>query len=230
MLTAGGRLDLEVVAPKDGSDIRVQVGAADRARGRDAAPRDVKTPPPPTKELDLLSYGSPAPLGFDPAKADRHFDYSIGRRPGFVGGKPGLWWTINGHLWPNVPMFVVHEGDVVKVRISNNSGDVHPMHLHGHHAVVLARDGVKATGSPWWFDSLNVKNGETFDVAFVADNPGVWMDHCHNLKHAAAGPGLAPDVRQRDGALPGGRRPRQRAGVSAGIPRPGARCDRVVES
>jgi Multicopper oxidase len=22
---------------------------------------------------------------------------------------------------------------------------------------------------------------------FLADNPGIWMDHCHNLKHAAQG-------------------------------------------
>jgi FtsP/CotA-like multicopper oxidase with cupredoxin domain len=76
---------------------------------------------------------------------------------------------------------------VVIIRIKNDSGQVHPMHLHGHHAVVLARDGVRATGSPWWFDSLNVEDGQTFDVAFVADNPGVWMDHCHNLEHAQQG-------------------------------------------
>jgi hypothetical protein len=25
------------------------------------------------------------------------------------------------------------------------------------------------------------------EVAFKADNPGVWMDHCHNLFHAADG-------------------------------------------
>lgn len=24
-------------------------------------------------------------------------------------------------------------------------------------------------------------------MAFVADNPGVWMDHCHNLPHAVEG-------------------------------------------
>jgi FtsP/CotA-like multicopper oxidase with cupredoxin domain len=147
----------------------------------------VAVPAEPTKELDLLSYGSPAPLGFDPAKATRHFTYSIGRRAGFAHGKPGLWWTVNGHMWPNVPMFVVSEGDVVRMRIENHSGDVHPMHLHGHHAVVLARDGSPATGSPWWFDSLNVRDGQSFEVAFVADNPGVWMDHCHNLKHAQQG-------------------------------------------
>ena len=28
---------------------------------------------------------------------------------------------------------------------------------------------------------------ETYEVAFVADNPGLWMDHCHNLPHAAEG-------------------------------------------
>ena len=59
-----------------------------------------------------MTYGSPAPLGFDPAQPTRRFDYLIGRRPGFVKGRPGMWWSINGHLYPNVPMFVVREGDV----------------------------------------------------------------------------------------------------------------------
>ena len=36
-------------------------------------------------------------------------------------------------------------------------------------------------------DSLNVANNESYEVAFVADNPGIWMDHCHNLPHAAQG-------------------------------------------
>ena len=141
----------------------------------------------PEDELDLLDYGSAGDVGFDTAQPDRKFDYSVGRRPGFLNGKPGLWWSVNGKLYPDMPMFVVSEGDVVKVRISNHSGETHPMHLHGHHALVLSRDGVKASGSPWWFDSLEVQNGESFDVAFVADNPGLWMDHCHNLKHAREG-------------------------------------------
>ena len=98
-----------------------------------------------------------------------------------------MWWTVNGRMYPDVPMFMVSEGDIVTMRISNDSGEVHPMHLHGHHAVVLARNGVPATGSPWWVDSLNVRDGETYDVAFRADNPGLWMDHCHQLKHAAEG-------------------------------------------
>jgi FtsP/CotA-like multicopper oxidase with cupredoxin domain len=183
-VTAGGRADLGITMPSDGTAVRVQVskGTAVILGTGDAA-----APPQPKDPLDLLAYGSPAPLGFDPAKADRHFVYSIGRRPGFVRGVPGLWWSINGHLYPNVPMYVVRQGDIVIMRIDNHSGDLHPMHLHGHHAVVIARNGVPATGSPWWMDSLDVLNNQTFDIAFVANNPGIWLDHCHQLKHAAQG-------------------------------------------
>jgi FtsP/CotA-like multicopper oxidase with cupredoxin domain len=98
-----------------------------------------------------------------------------------------MWWTVNGRLYPDVPMYAVDEGDVVHMTISNDSGDGHPMHLHGHHVLVLARDGEPATGSPWWVDSLQVDDGETFEVAFLADNPGIWLDHCHNLPHAGEG-------------------------------------------
>jgi FtsP/CotA-like multicopper oxidase with cupredoxin domain len=84
-------------------------------------------------------------------------------------------------------MFMVAEGDVVRMTLENHSGEAHPMHLHGHHAVVLSRNGVPASGSPWWVDSLDVASGDSYEIAFVADNPGIWMDHCHNLPHAAEG-------------------------------------------
>jgi FtsP/CotA-like multicopper oxidase with cupredoxin domain len=185
-VTAGGRADLEVTVPEDGTAARVEIGGSTALLVGPAGSEGPEVAQP-RDEVDLLHYGSPAPVGFDPSRPDRTFDYSIGRRPGFVHGRPGLWWSINGHLFPDVPMYVVHEGDVVVMKIDNHSGDVHPMHLHGHHALVLSRDGERATGSPWWVDSLNVRDGERFEIAFVADNPGVWMDHCHNLKHAAQG-------------------------------------------
>ena len=186
-VTAGGRVDLELTMPADGKGVRVSIDGSQAAvlLGADG------TQPPegeaPTDEVDFLSYGAPADIGFDTSDPDRRFDYRIGRRPGFLDGRPGLWWTINGHLYPDVPMYTVAEGDVVVMTIANTSGQVHPMHLHGHHAVVLSRDGEPATGSPWWVDSLDVGDGETYDIAFLADNPGIWMDHCHNLTHAADG-------------------------------------------
>lgn len=217
IVTAGGRIDVEFAVPADGrARLDVGAGAAiatDGTPGDDAAPNAGTAngsgttsgatngsgttsgggttgggpAVEPKESVDLLGYGAPASLGFDPAKANRVFDYRIGRRAGFMDGKPGLWWSINGHLFPDVPMFMVSTGDVVRMRISNTSGEVHPMHLHGHHAVVLSRNGVKASGSPWWFDSLDVGNDETYEIAFLADNPGIWVDHCHNLQHAADG-------------------------------------------
>jgi FtsP/CotA-like multicopper oxidase with cupredoxin domain len=184
-VAAGGRVDLEVQMPDDGSAMRVYLGATSLVLGPAAA--EAPTAAEPERSLDLLAYGSPTDVGFDPAQADRSFEYRISRLPGFLDGRPGIHWAINGRLFPDLPMYVVAEGDIVRMRIENSSGDGHPMHLHGHHAVVLSRDGIEATGSPWWTDSLEVAAGETYEIAFVADNPGVWMDHCHNLDHAADG-------------------------------------------
>ncbi len=180
---AGGRADLLVRVPDRG--FRLEIGGA----GLVVGPRGAEVPATvePTKAVDLLTYGEPADTPFDPEQAVRRFDYNIGRRIGFIDGRPGFWWSINGKLFPDVPMYIVDEGDIVRMTIKNASGGVHPMHLHGHHATVVSRDGVPASGSPWWVDSLDVQDGETFVIAFVADNPGVWMDHCHNLQHAADG-------------------------------------------
>ena len=185
-VTAGGRVDILVRAPGDGSAARIDFGGGPPliVGGETTQPAPAVQP---TDQVDLLSYGTPTALPFTPESATRKFTYDIGRRPGFVNGRPGLFWSINGKLLPDVPMFMVTEGDVVQMHISNHSGAVHPMHLHGHHAVVLARNGVKATGSPWWVDSLNVASGQSYDIAFLADNPGIWMDHCHNLPHAQQG-------------------------------------------
>lgn len=185
-LPAGGRADLELQVPTDGTALRVSlIGGV----GIELGPPGARAPDPPQPEarVDLLSYGAPTDPGPAAGRPDRRFEYSIGRRPGFLDGRPGLWWSVNGELVPDLPMFMVTEGDVVRLTVENHSGQVHPMHLHGHHAVVLSRDGVRATGSPWWFDSLDVADGERFEVGFVADNPGLWMDHCHNLQHAREG-------------------------------------------
>jgi FtsP/CotA-like multicopper oxidase with cupredoxin domain len=208
-VTAGGRADLEVVPPADGTALRVEIGGSAALL---VGPPGASAPPPSTQPdtvLDLLRYGTATPLGFDPGTAARRFEYAIGRRPGFLDGRPGLWWTVNGHVYPDLPMFTVAEGDVVRMHVTNTSGEVHPMHLHGHRMAVLARDGEPTTGSPWWVDSLNVGDGESYDVAFVADNPGIWSDHCHHLGHARDGlvvhlmyAGVTPSYRVGHGNVP----------------------------
>jgi FtsP/CotA-like multicopper oxidase with cupredoxin domain len=186
-LGAGARADVEVVVPQGG--VRIQMGSASVVVGGG----EPEAADQPDEQLDLLAYGEPSGEGEELMQAaredafDRDFSYDIGRRPGFVDGRPGIWWSVNGRLFPDVPMFMVREGDLVRMTIGNHSGEVHPMHLHGHRVTVLARDGDPVTGSSWQVDSLNVASGESYEVAFVADNPGVWMDHCHNLLHAKDG-------------------------------------------
>ena len=70
------------------------------------------------------------------------------KKLGFFDGRPGRHWALNGGIYPDVPMFVVERGDLVRVTIANDTNVVHPMHLHGHHALVLSRNGQPATGSP----------------------------------------------------------------------------------
>ena len=36
-------------------------------------------------------------------------------------------------------------------------------------------------------DLINVKPGESYEIMFKADNPGLWAFHCHDLNHAAGG-------------------------------------------
>jgi FtsP/CotA-like multicopper oxidase with cupredoxin domain len=36
-------------------------------------------------------------------------------------------------------------------------------------------------------DTFDVQPGEVWQVGFRADNPGLWMNHCHNLSHAEQG-------------------------------------------
>jgi FtsP/CotA-like multicopper oxidase with cupredoxin domain len=182
VLTAGARADLLVPVPERGA-AALEVAGASLLLGDGPAPFSAA----PQERVDPLSYGQPAPVGFDPESPDRRYEYRIGRSPGFVDGRPGMWWTVNGAMYPDVPMFVIGRNEVGRFTISNDSSETHPMHLHGHRMLVLSRDGVPATGSPWWVDSLNVEPGQTYETAFLADNPGIWMDHCHNLPHAADG-------------------------------------------
>jgi FtsP/CotA-like multicopper oxidase with cupredoxin domain len=188
-LAAGGRYDVGFVMPAHG----VRVELEDSAAALDlTTPTGRPAPPAPGAvervSFDPLDYGRPAPAPFSASSPfDRDFHLTITKKLGFFDGKPGRQWALNGRIYPNVPMFVVEEGDLVRLTIANHSKVVHPMHLHGHHALVLSRNGEPATGSPWWTDTLNVGPGDEYVVAFRANNPGIWMDHCHNLGHAAAG-------------------------------------------
>jgi FtsP/CotA-like multicopper oxidase with cupredoxin domain len=185
-LAAGGRYDVAFTMPRTPVRLSIAGEAAALALSPDGSGDVASGEPGP--DFDPAGYGSAAPTPFDASSAfDRRFTFDIGRKPGFLDGRPGMHWSINGGIYPDVPVFVVRRGDLVKVTIDNGTDSVHPMHLHGHHMLVLSRNGEPVSGSPWWSDTLNLDPGDRYEVAFRADNPGLWMDHCHNLRHAAEG-------------------------------------------
>lgn len=140
-----------------------------------------------TAMFDPSDYGKPVVNELTAATTfDREFQMLLGNEMGFYNGQFHFLWTINGEVYPQVPTLVVKEGDKVKTTFVNKSLTEHPMHLHGHHMTVLRKNGEKVK-TPWLTDTLSVLPGESYEVAFVADNPGMWMDHCHNLDHAATG-------------------------------------------
>lgn len=103
----------------------------------------------------------------------------LGERPGFRSGTVQLVHTLNGSASPVSPPIRVKLGQRVRLHIVNQTGEYHPMHLHGH---VLQVSGSALRG-----DTVLVAPHATVDVDFTANNPGVWMLHCHVLLHAEMG-------------------------------------------
>lgn len=87
----------------------------------------------------------------------------------------------SGHEGP--PLFRVKQGQTVVLTLPNRTAFPHAMHVHGHHFRVLDGDGWK----PYWLDTVFVNSDRTEQIAFVADNPGKWMIHCHMLEHQETG-------------------------------------------
>ncbi|GIH92930.1 multicopper oxidase family protein [Planobispora siamensis] len=141
------------------------------------------TPAPPPEEFGPLDYGAPVPAG----AFDRDYTMVLDRQFRFVGGVPQYAHTVDGEVFPHVPPLRVREGELVRLTVVNRGADTHPMHPHGHHVLVLSRDGKPPEGGPLWLDTFDVQPGEVWQVALRADNPGLWLAHCHDLAHAVAG-------------------------------------------
>jgi FtsP/CotA-like multicopper oxidase with cupredoxin domain len=190
-LPAGGRYDLVFSAPDapvtlvldndhtGGLRLRPD-GAVD---GEDPAVEDTSGWP----EVDLLGYGEPAAAPFGAGRADRHFTMVLDRGVAMVDGRAAYAQTVNGRGHPSIPDQLVAEGDLVRFTVVNRSLETHPWHLHGHSVLILSRDGKPSTGSPLWMDTFDVRPGQVCEAAFAATNPGIWMNHCHNLPHADQG-------------------------------------------
>ena len=182
-LAGGSRYDLAFTMPSTPVQLAVEDGTAASCqpeRPRRAAALEAEA------TFDPLDYGEPAATAIGPSTDfDREFVFEIGRKPGSLDGRPGLHWSINGDT-PDVPVFVVgrrlRQGDdPQRHEVRASDAPARPPHAG---AEPKRCAGVR---QPWWSDTLNLRKGERFEIAFQADNTGLWMDHCHNLRHAAEG-------------------------------------------
>ncbi|MFD7589059.1 multicopper oxidase family protein [Kitasatospora sp. NPDC059811] len=96
-----------------------------------------------------------------------------------TGGMAKADWAFNGRRYDPAQRYPVAAGERVRLEFRNTTSMWHPVHLHGH-TFALPGDGPRK-------DTAIVLPGATLAVDFDADNPGLWMVHCHNVYHAETG-------------------------------------------
>ncbi|MFJ7248157.1 multicopper oxidase family protein [Kitasatospora sp. NPDC098652] len=180
LLGMGERYDVLVTA-KDGAFPLTALAEGKNATalavlrtGGGAAP-DASTRP---AELDgrLLTAGQ---LKADPGVRlpDRAPDRTVALE--LTGGMAKADWAFNGRKYDPAQRHPVAAGERVRLEFRNSTAMWHPVHLHGH-SFALGAGGPRK-------DTAIVLPGTTLAVDFDADNPGLWMVHCHNVYHAETG-------------------------------------------
>jgi FtsP/CotA-like multicopper oxidase with cupredoxin domain len=147
--------------------------------------RDRFAPPPrlaanPVAEPDL-------------AKAQPHRIVFSGGAKGSIPDQAkhkGMFWTVNGKAVREhshgEPLLQLKRNQSHVIELVNSTSWHHPIHLHGHVFRVLTREG-KEVLPRQWADTVLLDPDTHAEIAFVADNPGEWMLHCHVLEHQASG-------------------------------------------
>jgi len=94
-------------------------------------------------------------------------------------------WHINGKAIFEDRLITIREGEVIRFTFQNNTMMHHPMHLHGHFFRVLNNSGDLSPLK----HTVDVPPHGTRVIEFLANEPGQWMLHCHNLYHMKTGMG-----------------------------------------
>jgi ZIP family zinc transporter len=92
--------------------------------------------------------------------------------------------TLNGKSYPATKPYEVAEGDRIRIRWINISGEsFHTMHTHGHDMLVVARDALPLSYRDAE-DTVELGPGQRADVVLRANaKPGTWLLHCHVIDH-----------------------------------------------
>lgn len=183
------RLDIEVTIPKDGGafPIFAQVEGTNKQTGFVLATTNTKIP-----QLNENAAAIAPPLN-DTQEMQLHAIESLVKRPitatlnyKLTGNMQNYIWEINNEVWPRIKPFKIKKNDRVEMIFTNDTDMAHPMHFHGHVFQVSAINGKSLKNGPMR-DTILVLPHTTKSIIFDADNPGIWMLHCHVLYHMLAG-------------------------------------------
>ncbi|MCG7491743.1 multicopper oxidase family protein [Vibrio sp. Of14-4] len=190
----GMRLDLALIAPKQGERVYVRY-----MKGRFPFPLCefdiVHSDLPDQRSIPKLPLNPVPELDLDNAqKLDFVFEWEGAVSPVGRNGKsmPKFWLT-NKRAWEGMskdnipePLASLELGKTYIFYLKNVTQYHHPIHLHGHTFTVLELNGKKVE-EPFHTDTVLLGKNGTAKAAFVADNPGRWMYHCHVIEHMKTG-------------------------------------------
>lgn len=190
----GMRVDLALVAPHAGQEVIVQQMKGDfpfmlckfttAVSELPANPTLPQLPLNPVPDLDLDNA----------IELDFVFEWEGAVTPASKSGKAvPKFWLMNKRAWEGMskdnipqPLAKLELGKTYIFDLRNVTQYHHPIHLHGHTFTVLEMDG-RRLAEPFHTDTVLLgKNGRA-KAAFVADNPGRWMYHCHVIEHMKTG-------------------------------------------
>lgn len=187
-LGPGMRIELGLQVPMAGTELSLRNGPLRLATLRAvAAPETLADWPPalpanPIAEPDLATAET---LGFN-------FEWVGAVSQGLAQGAAHSFWQINGQAWDSndkgcadKPIARLQLGKSYIFELRNLSQYQHPIHLHGMTFKVLASN--RKPVIPYFTDTYLLGKNERARVALVADNPGVWMFHCHVIDHMETG-------------------------------------------
>jgi CopA family copper-resistance protein len=92
-------------------------------------------------------------------------------------------WSMDNKVLSEVDKIQVKKGEILRIKLINNSMMRHPMHLHGFDFRVLNDNGVQSPLK----NVLDIMPMETDIIEFAANTEGDWFFHCHILYHMMAG-------------------------------------------
>ncbi|HTA44023.1 MAG TPA: multicopper oxidase domain-containing protein [Bryobacteraceae bacterium] len=124
---------------------------------------------------DYSQFGNATPA----PEPDHTFEMKFQKIPG--NRKDFNHWTINGKSWPDLEKLRLEKGRRYRLSFNNDSGDIHPLHLHRHTFEITNAGGKSMSGV--MKDVISVNRRTTAAIDFVANNPGLTLFHCHMQLH-----------------------------------------------